>query len=116
MPRRLFNRIVSGVDRQASELAIPRLKRECRIIEDRIADEWRYIERAERWEGRKTGNALTRAIVVGVVLSMCGLVFHWALSPFSLIATVALCAQFVYLSLPDRRKVGEGHPGNQRPN
>jgi len=103
-----LDRIVSGVDRQASELAIPRLKRVCRNIEDRIEDEWQYIDRAKNWASRKSGSATTGAVMLGtlgLLFSACGAAVHWGVAVICVIVTVGLCALYVRFSQPDLARV-----------
>lgn len=64
-----LDRILSGVDRHASELAIPRLKKEIRSLEGRIANTWDYIDDWKDWRSGKT----IGAILWVCVLAACGI-------------------------------------------
>ena len=105
-----LDRIVSGVDRSASELAIPRLKRECRAIERRIADAWDYIDSWKDFEGQKSSGAITTGVTIGaigLVLSLCGAAFHWTVTVVGVVFTIGLCALAVFLSRPDKGRIEE---------
>ncbi|HEX3152942.1 MAG TPA: hypothetical protein VHR66_33025 [Gemmataceae bacterium] len=94
-----LEKIASGVDRHASELAIPRLKREVRNLEDCIDDERRNIDRWLQWRGGKmTGAVIWICVLVpfGLLLSGCLAAVHWSLLIGCAIATFGLAALLIY--------------------
>jgi predicted RNA-binding Zn-ribbon protein involved in translation (DUF1610 family) len=100
-----LDRIVSGVDRHASELAISRLKRECHDIEGRIADAWNYIESWQDHVDKRKSAAITHCIligVIGIVISLCGASLHGAFPVILVFLTIGVCVLVVITSRPDR--------------
>jgi hypothetical protein len=94
-----LERIISASDRHASELAIPRLRQDCRAIEDRIADERDYIEDWERWRDEQSGHPLIWFIFVlpiclGAVICL-GMAAHWSLTVVGVLLLAGLSVLFV---------------------
>lgn len=106
-----LNRILSGVDRHASELAIPRLRKEVRTLEARIANTWEYIEDWTAWQsGRTTGAVVWMCflIPIGFMVAGClGAAVHWSLAALGIFTVAGLSALSIYGIITRKARVQE---------